>query len=191
MAISQEFQQKLDLYSKPRSHTLCALRLRYFLWLLVDKGCNTAPAIEGTIWNSRVKLSNVRLSIKERKHTTETKRKSEDEGEPVNGMERAISTVRQATYVGQIWRRCLCPGDSCRGREETWENDTVVQVSLCSDQRLFTSMEPLDAKFSSYYFILYSSQESLFNQYLHFIIFASLKAPQQNMILVRNCRKHL
>lgn len=52
-------------------------------------------------------------------------------------------------------------------------------------------MEPLDATFSSYYFILYSSQKSLFNQYLHFIIFASLKAPQQNMILVRNCGKHL
>lgn len=49
MAISQEFQQKLDLYSKARSHTPHALRLRYFLWLLADKGCNTAPAIEGTI----------------------------------------------------------------------------------------------------------------------------------------------
>lgn len=49
MAISQEFQQRLDLYSKPRSHTLHALRLSYLLWLLADKGCNTAPAIEGTI----------------------------------------------------------------------------------------------------------------------------------------------
>lgn len=130
MAISQEFQQKLDLYSKARSHTPHALRLRYFLWLLADKGCNTAPAIEGTIWNSRVKLNNVRLGIKERMHTTETKRKSEAKGEPVDGVEHSISTVRQATYVGQIWRRCLCPGDSCGRREETWENTTVIQVSV-------------------------------------------------------------
>lgn len=63
-------------------------------------------------------------------HTTETKRKSEAKGEPVDGMEHSISTVRQATYVGQIWRRCLCPGDSCGRREETWENTTVIQVSV-------------------------------------------------------------
>lgn len=31
MAISQEFQQKLDLYSKPLPHTPQALRLKYFL----------------------------------------------------------------------------------------------------------------------------------------------------------------
>lgn len=32
-------------------------------------------------------------------------------------LQRSISIVIQATYTGQIWRRCLCPGDSCSRRE--------------------------------------------------------------------------